>query len=195
MNCHNEKKSNIEISKYSAGLKILIFSKKVFFLKIPLIVHIIIWLVCELVILYTLTGLDIHIGNIDGKNLLSKDNIGIVAFVLVGWTIGGFYLIKYFFWQNFGKEIVILTRKSLEVETDYFIIKRKQEYSIININNFFLNDDILVSPIIGKLLDYSATPQGKISFIYNGKKINICRGVNESEASVILTELNTFFSS
>lgn len=137
MKLDKKKLSNIEINKYSAGVEILIISKKIDILKIPLFVIILIWLVGEIIILYVLTGLDIQIGDIIGKNLLSKNNIGDSIFVLIGWTIGGFFIVRYFLWQFYGKERIFLTRKSLEVVKDYLIIKRIKEYLIDNKKNFF----------------------------------------------------------
>jgi hypothetical protein len=195
MKLDKKKLSNIEINKYSAGMEIIIFSKKISILKIPLIIIILIWLFCEIINLYVLTGSDIQIGDRVGKNLLSKENIGIVIFVSIGWTIGGFYLVKYFLWQFYGKERIFLTRKSLEVIKYYYKIKRGQEYLIDNIKKFFLNTDILVSSKIGSILDYSATPQGKVSFYYNGDKKDICLGIDEIDAKRIVVELNNFLHS
>ncbi|MFW6311780.1 MAG: hypothetical protein ACOC1K_06045 [Nanoarchaeota archaeon] len=74
-----------------------------------------IWFISELLVVLTII-----------INLLESEPFDISLFIwLSGWSLAGFYIIKLWLWNTFGKEVVVIEDKLIKIRKEYGLIKGK----------------------------------------------------------------------
>jgi hypothetical protein len=125
------------------------------------------------------------------KELFVTDN-GIKLFMIVwlgGWTIGGIFAGFFWLWTFRGKEHIILRPDALITKREVFNIGQTREYEIANIRN------LRIAPLHFNPFNFSSSMQiwgfggGLIAFDYGAKTYRFGNGLDESEASDIVNQL------
>lgn len=149
------------INETYAGLEIIIPPQRNWVVIIFLGFWLMGWLVGELLTLGVITGL-IPSDTGSGKFFL--------LLWLGGWTAGGVFAIKAFVENLSGKEIVTVEHGELTVEKKYLFFSKSKSYSLEDAKNF-------------------RTKNGTVQFNYGLQTVSIAEGIDDAEATYILTTL------
>ena len=183
------------IVKSSAGLKITIPSHKNKFYIISLITTIVPWFLGLLLVIISLSVNEIQIGKYIGKNVLQKKDIPSLIYWFFVWGSGGLFFLHVLYWQLWGKEIIIVTRKSIEIKKRTLFRIKKKEYVINKIKNLGISSSISSLMGINYFKIFTGLFEGIISFNYEDKIIHFFIGDEEEEANKIIKEIRNFIKS
>ena len=121
---------------------------------------------------------------------VAKESLGISAFIifwLIGWTIGGGAVIAFVAWNLFGKEVITLSSDTLKIERRLLNLSRPKRYSLSNIKNLRVISSGAGQSFFGwSNRDYWGV-YGNLAFNYGMKTVKFARGIDEAEASHILS--------
>lgn len=171
-------KTKIESDKFS--LKILIPSKKNWFIIIFLSIWLVGWFFGEKSAII---------------DLLGSNNIGIDLFMMVwltGWTFGGVFAIIVLLWNLAGKETIYIDKGIFQIDKSIFsIIIRSKKYETKSIKNLELNPAQNIASLFAQknIGDFWGLTGGKLRFDYGMKTIKFGIGIDEAEARHLITEI------
>lgn len=102
------------------------------------------------------------------------------------WIIGGLIVCFVLLWNLFGKEIITINSKYLEVNRNLFGIGRKKQYDIKHVEKFRFNEipDNLFS--MKSRLAFWGLGEGKIKFDYGMKSPSFGLGLDDAESNYIV---------
>jgi hypothetical protein len=174
----NQNNNRIIIENTFSSLKIIVPSNKLYILIIYGLLLFTFWLFGLVVILLALIK----------SNIIKTQTTPMILWI-ISWSLIGIYLMNLLYWQFWGKEIILITRESIEIsKISLFHINNKKEYLLSKIENLRITP-----PISSKFgLNFS---YGIISFDYKSKIISFLISNEESEAIYIINEIKYFLKS
>ena len=116
-----------------------------------------------------------------------------VLFWLIGWTVGGFFVIRILVWMLVGKEIVTAGQSRLTIDKKGAFLFRPKIYDLNEVKNMRVQDDIpgYGSGFFGGHRNnfgaFGST--GTIKFDYGLKTVRFGGGLDEAEAKFIIQKL------
>ncbi|MCC6187101.1 MAG: hypothetical protein IT256_08110 [Chitinophagaceae bacterium] len=172
-------KGNAIFEQFDNGIQITIPSNKDWGKSIFLGFWIIVW---ALGLFFTISIL------IAGPILLK-----FIIFVwLIFWVIGGLLAFKGFLWGVFGKEILFVQSGLIEITIDVPFFGNKKTYDLEVSKKFRVKEDDyrFYGIFANRKNDFGKViPEGRIRFDYGMKTIKFAGGIDEAEATFILSFL------
>jgi len=111
-----------------------------------------------------------------------------LTFWLVGWTIGGFFVMKTLYWMIFGKEIITINHRKLEIKRSGDLLGKSKSYDLIHAKEFaivkktafdFWGNNQSNNP-------FMSNKMGTLKFDYGLKTIRFGIGIDEAEGKYLL---------
>ncbi len=178
-----------QINNTGNGLEISIPSKKNWFIIIFLSIWMCGWAIGEVAAITALTTGGITFGkNPGGAGLF-------MAVWLAGWTLGGAFCIAVLGWNLAGREVISLYNGILKIERKAFNIGQTKEYSLADTANFRISRAVTMweaSTSFGAGLEFWGFGGGTISFDYGMRTVKFANGIDEAEASHIISEMKNY---
>ena len=159
------------------GLKIVIPTKKNWFIIIFMGFWLCGWLVGEIVAPTTFFS----------EEMPASGRFFMIAW-LGGWTVGGCIAIYFWLWTLVGKEIVV-GNPHLTIKRDVFGYGRLKRYESSSVKGFRLSPPQFNPWDFQSGLRFWGMGGGLIAFDYGSSTIRFGNGIEEAEASTILDEI------
>jgi hypothetical protein len=131
--------------------------------------------------------------NVLGTLKLDKDGFGeidgFMAFWLIGWTIGGLFIIGLLFWGYFGKEILKIESKKIILNKSVFGIGTTKILKKTEVKNIRFNE-VEINYFSGKNnWAIWGVGEGKIKFDYGMKTYYLGLGLDDAEANYLVEKI------
>jgi hypothetical protein len=135
------------------------------------------------------------------KEILSKNNgfafLGfehsMIVWIVI-WTIFGFFVVFALLWTFLGKEHIILHTDALIIKREIFSVGWTRKYEIANIHNLCVDSSDINPSNVTKFLQLWGFDIGLVAFDYGEKTYRCGNGIDESEASDIVKQLQTRYN-
>lgn len=114
---------------------------------------------------------------------------GIDSFFLIWvtfWVFGSLVVMFLLLWNLFGKEIITINTKYLEVNQNLFGIGRKRQYDIKHVENFRFNEIPYNMFSMKNRLAFWGFGEGKIKFDYGMKSPSFGLALEDAESNYIV---------
>ena len=129
-----------------------------------------------------------------GQLVSGNPNGGASAFLLfwlAGWTIGGAFAIGTTLWMYFGKERILLTTTTLGIRREALGIGRSREYELSQVRNLRVSPRSFNMFNSGNSMRALGLGGGNIAFDHGAATIRFGAGIDEAEAALIATDLES----
>ncbi len=127
-------------------------------------------------------------GLFDGVSLFS-------AVWLMGWTLGGLFVLRMLLWMAIGREVATIQNGTITIEYQNLILKGPKTYSLSDARNFRVSDVDSSYSVFGTGFSWGSNGRrsiiqpGVIRFDYGMNTIKFGSGIDEAEGKHILNEL------
>lgn len=115
-----------------------------------------------------------------------------MIFWLCGWTVGGFFVIRNFFWNLLGKEVVLFSQGQVEIARKWELFSKAKTYDLNHVKNFRIQEEeSRDSGFWGTSRNFGAwnSKSGTLRFDYGMRTIKFGIEMEEAEAKFILEKL------
>jgi len=175
------------IDQTSNGYQITIPAKK----HMPVIAFLSLWLVAWFIGLNFVGGSFVKDFFNNGNSGLEFDRLFQVIW-LIGWTLGGLFVIKTLSWYLIGKEIIVIDREQISIARKNDIFFRNKIFDLREVKNFHIEEEPFEFVFWGRRNDLSLFKnRGTIRFEYGFKTIKFANDMDQAEASYILETLRS----
>jgi hypothetical protein len=112
---------------------------------------------------------------------------------LVGWTVGGAFVIATLFWQLAGREIITVSPTALSYRAEALGLGRTRSFRISDVKDLrsteyavsaFSNQRAWFPPILGSGF-------GPVAFDYGARTFRVAPSLDEAEAKILVKELSS----
>ncbi len=106
---------------------------------------------------------------------------------LIGWIIGGFFVIATLLWSIAGLELIKVDGGILEIGKEIFNIKRSKKYQIDEIKHLAISPNVLNDVWgLGHQRNFFGLSGGTVKFDYGLKTFKFGAGIDEAEGRLLI---------